>query len=1398
MSVQKKLPNALPVTKDVSLPGRKSVDPAVAAQRGPSGHKKQANEHDDRLLQLGDAEPSLFEHASDKDGPTEPLTTTSAPTFGTLAAATDGVMTDVQSGSALQLSQLNLPTAPGSATITAAPAAASGMGMSSIFGALSIMGLAGGGGGAGKSSAGIKEVPFTTQIGGTLINGYIENATVFQDNDGDGILDPDEPSTKTNGQGKYTLKVTPNGGPLVALSNADTVDKSTNAHVTSTFKAPLDATVISPISTLVQAGLTQAQIKTAFGIAAGIDLLSFNPITASLLADDPTAALQYKAASVMVSNMMDVGSSLIGGATNSSSNFSDLVVSGIKKLIVDNTGHAVDLANTDNVKSVLTQSMTLASATPNAQLLQTISAKVASANNAVNAAVEAASSSGDARTALMQIAKIEQVTQTTLADGVNAAVKGNTQSLNAFDLDAAVTQATVPVIPAIFKGLSFDEIVAPKATGQAGGTATNYAQSDDNHVIQFVKGAGAGGQYAHVTLATGEKSGLQTVDPIALAAGDAKLGMWVHTAQAGTKVRVQVGDSASGGYPNDQNWVEVEATTTKAGWDYLTFDFDHPAARFVENGGVNGNKGYTATIKLNSGVTYDMASVFFDLGVQKFSAETYYFDNLTPLSLKSSTPPAAIAFTAPNVIPDGYELVLHDEFDSASTPTAPGSMWKLETGAGGWGNGESQTYDNGLDDAFLQNGSLHIIAKNTGGTITSARLKSQLGDTLDPYGYMEVSAKLPAQTGAWPAIWLLGQSEWPRTGEIDIAEWSAKYFNAQQIQGALHFYGDNNVSYKSYGDTQFKAATSLADTVEKFHTYQLWWTPDYIRIGVDGNINTAYFQYNKPANATANNWPYSNPMDIILNLAIGGTLGGDLPTGNFQYEMVVDYVRVYQGLERGPTTAPTAPTAAAADVVSLYSDAYTTTGGFDIPNWGQSKMVSDTTIASNKVLKGDAFTYQGFQFDAVNATSKSLGKLHLDIWSKDATPVKVYVISAGQDSEFVTVTPTAGAWKAVDIDLSAFSKIDKANIIQVKLDTAIQPTTKEMYFDNIYFGKADAPVVPAAPTTAPTAPTAAAADVVSLYSDAYTTTGGFDIPNWGQSKMVSDTTIASNKVLKGDAFTYQGFQFDAVNATSKSLGKLHLDIWSKDATPVKVYVISAGQDSEFVTVTPTAGAWKAVDIDLSAFSKIDKANIIQVKLDTAIQPTTKEMYFDNIYFGKADAPVVPAAPTTAPTAPTADAADVVSLFSDTYTNVAVDTWSAGWDQADQSSSQLSGNSVLNYSNLSYAGIEFKSHTIDVSTMTHLHLDIWKQNPDSVFKLKLVDFGANGTYGGGDDVEHELTFNAVGKPSLAGNQWTSLEINLSDLTGLTTNHHLAQMVISGAGAGDSVWLDNIYFHNTRVI
>ncbi len=74
----------------------------------------------------------------------------------------------------------------------------------------------------------------------------------------------------------------------------------------------------------------------------------------------------------------------------------------------------------------------------------------------------------------------------------------------------------------------------------------------------------------------------------------------------------------------------------------------------------------------------------------------------------------------------------------------------------------------------------------------------------------------------------------------------------------------------------------------------------------------------------------------------------------------------------------------------------------------------------------------------------------------------------------------------------------------------------------------------------------------------------------------------------------------------------------------------------------------------------------------------------------------------------------------------------------------------------------------------------------------MDFGANGVWSGGDDVEHELTFDASTTPALVSETWIGFDIPLANFTGLTTTGHLAQLIISGDP--NTVFVDNIYFHN----
>ena len=173
---------------------------------------------------------------------------------------------------------------------------------------------------------------------------------------------------------------------------------------------------------------------------------------------------------------------------------------------------------------------------------------------------------------------------------------------------------------------------------------------------------------------------------------------------------------------------------------------------------------------------------------------------------------------------------------------------------------------------------------------------------------------------------------------------------------------------------------------------------------------------------------------------------------------------------------------------------------------------------------------------------------------------------------------------------------------------------------------------------------------------------------------------------------------------------------------------------------------------------------------------------------------LPTAPTAAPPAPTAKASDVISLLSTAYPGVPVDTWRTSWSAADLTDVTIDGDPMKQYSNLDFVGIEFTgANLIDASAMDYLHLDVWTPNA-TTFRVKLVDFGADGAVGGGDDSEQELAFTAGTTPALTQGDWARLDIPLAAFTGLTARGHLAQLILSALPTAKStVFVDNLYFH-----
>ena len=171
-------------------------------------------------------------------------------------------------------------------------------------------------------------------------------------------------------------------------------------------------------------------------------------------------------------------------------------------------------------------------------------------------------------------------------------------------------------------------------------------------------------------------------------------------------------------------------------------------------------------------------------------------------------------------------------------------------------------------------------------------------------------------------------------------------------------------------------------------------------------------------------------------------------------------------------------------------------------------------------------------------------------------------------------------------------------------------------------------------------------------------------------------------------------------------------------------------------------------------------------------------------------------PTSPAPTPSVDKANVISLYSNAYTNVPVDTWNTRWQFSTTESAfiKVGTDDVIRYYNLNFVGVEFSSSPIDATPMTHFHIDVWTPDPTpspNNIKVMLVDFGANGVYGGGDDVSHEITITA---PVLQSNKWVSLDIPLATFTGLTTRAHLSQLVLSGTVS--NLFVDNVYLYKTQ--
>lgn len=494
------------------------------------------------------------------------------------------------------------------------------------------------------------------------------------------------------------------------------------------------------------------------------------------------------------------------------------------------------------------------------------------------------------------------------------------------------------------------------------------------------------------------------------------------------------------------------------------------------------------------------------------------------------------------------------------------------------------------------------------------------GNDLGANKYLVSITNLPATT-AWKKVII----PIPDASKL-TAEKGMMYFASAPINNRGYTFWIDEVKFEKLGTIGLGAAainngsnTSVTTFVGVNTTVAGIISTYNLPTGVNQTVNLskAYFEFKSSNTAVST----VNTNGVASSLSAGtavitATIGGVQASGSVTINCVGTY-----------TNAPR-PTRNAANVISIFSDAYTNVpvnyyNGYWQP-W-QTTVSNDFVVNGDNVLNYGIFNFVGIEFSSPTVNASTMSHFHADFFFPGAIApgrqLRIIVVDFGPNgafgggddtrhsTTFTAPTLVSQNWVSIDIPFASMTGLgSRNNLGQIIFEGG---DGSVMYADNIYFWNT-------APAVAAPVPTYPAANVISLYSDSYTNVTGSNInPAWGQATVVSQAAIGGNNMLVYNNLNYQGFQIGSnQNLTGKQF--LHLDYYSLNSTALNVYLISppgspGGQapfEKAVPLTVPTTTGWNSIDIPLTSFTpQVALNNVFQLKFDG-----NGTIYLDNILF----------------------------------------------------------------------------------------------------------------------------------------------------------------------------------------